>query len=205
MKKTEQAVVIGCVTALAEVFNRKLSPPAVKAYGMGLRGLSEEQIQFATDRALQTCHFMPSPAELRELVYGRVEDRAVKAWAAVEIAVRRYGHVRSVSFDDPVIHATIRALGGWQSICTMPTREFDSFVQKKFLDCYAALCRSGISAEQGEPLLGWADEQNGLLGYAMRPPQRISTGLPTQPVALPPPATKSLAGRAVPRLELQKP
>lgn len=170
-----------CVAALAEAFGKTPSAATFKAYEMGLRGMSDAQVHEATQKALEKCRFMPSPAELREMVFVRTEDRAVKAWMAFEAAVRDCGYTRSVCFDDAIIHAVVKALGGWEACCEMPAAQFDTFLQKRFQDTYCALARSGISAEQASPLVGWFDRQNATHGYGAQRLVQIETGLPQLP------------------------
>jgi hypothetical protein len=177
-----------------------------KAYELGLRGMTASQVQFATQRALETCRFMPAPAELRDLVYMKPEDRAVKAWLAFEKAVKTHGYIRSVSFDDPVINAAVKALGGWEHCCSMTAREFDTFLQKRFQDTYCSLARSGVSEEQAAPLVGWIDRENALLGYNPQPLCIVETGLPQLPAQrITQAKPKAERPANLPRLTLQKP
>lgn len=204
---SDPSTVPGCVTILAEAFGKTVSPGMFKAYQLGLRGLSGGQVAAATQRALETCRFMPSPAELREMLFIKVEDRAVKAWLAFERAVVMNGYARSVTFDDPVINATVRALGGWEHCCSMPASEFDTFLQKRFQETYCSLARSGVSREQSEPLLGWFDRENSINGYQQAKPVLITTGLPERPM---PKIGNTQSAKAdkrpsdIPRLELKK-
>ena len=55
------------ISGLAEAFGRKASVAMVRAYRIGLVGLTIEAIEQAAANALRTSKFMPSPAELREL------------------------------------------------------------------------------------------------------------------------------------------
>lgn len=189
---------------LAETFGRKVSPGLIQAYDLGLRDLTTDQIAEAATKALTNCRFMPPPAELREMLFFKQEDRAVKAWLVFERAVVQNGYIKSVNFDDPVINATVRALGGWEHCCGMPANEFDTFLQKRFQETYCALSRVGVSGEQAAPLVGWIDRQNGLDGYNQGQPVCIETGIPTKP----PPriAAPKVYERAadMPRLELKK-
>lgn len=200
-----KTTIIGCVTMLAEMFGKSASAGLFRAYELGLQGLKAEQIAAATQRALEECRFMPPPAELRQLVYGRTEDRAVKAWLAFERAVVTNGYIRSVTFDDPVINATVKALGGWEHCCGMPVSEFDTFLQKRFQDTYCSLARCGVSAEQAAPLVGWCDRENVLNGYDAQPPRLIDTELPKLPAPRAKPARVIGRPADIPRLELKAP
>jgi len=55
------------VTVLAEIHRQSLSPGMARAYLLALRDLTPTQFAAANERALKTCRFMPSPAELRDL------------------------------------------------------------------------------------------------------------------------------------------
>jgi hypothetical protein len=178
MANEHKTTITGCVTMLAELFGKTASPALFRAYELGLSGLSAEQIKSASQAALESCRFMPPPAELRQLVYGKPEDRAVKAWMAFENAVVRNGYIKSVTFDDPVINATVRALGGWEHCCVMPAAEFDTFLQKRFQDTYCSLCRTGVPDDLAEPLIGLFDRQNAANKFPQSKPIEIATGLP---------------------------
>lgn len=193
--------VAGCVASLCEVFGKTPSDGTFRAYEIGLHGLEPEQIRIATTLALQNCRFMPPPSELRDLIFHSGQDRAVKAWLAFEQAVTQCSFYVSVDFDDPIINATIRSLGGWQACCETPASEFDNFLRKRFIDSYCSLLRTGISDDQAAPLLGWFDQQNSLNGYGQKEAVRIETGLPTSPTRI----GHKLSRADIPRLELQRP
>ena len=202
-----KSTLVGCVTILAETFGKTVSPNLFKAYELGLRDLTVEQIKTATHQALQSCRFMPAPAELREMVFVRTEDRSVKAWLAFEAAVGANGYIKTVSFDDPIINATVKALGGWQHCCGMPAAEFDTFLQKRFQDTYCALSRAGVSAEQAAPLVGWFDQQNSRDGFAAQNVIEIDTGLPPKLDRVARPTSPAIVERPadLPKLDLMKP
>lgn len=169
---------------MAEAFGRQATDVTFRAYIAGLEGLTVEQIESGVNRALKSCKFMPAPAELRELA-GELkgQDRAVKAWLAFEKAVARIGGYKTVSFDDVVINATVRSIGGWQHCCTMSAHEFDTFLRKKFIDAYDSLYRSGVGEDEAAPLRGDFDQENARLGFAPQEVRLIATGLPPSPNA----------------------
>jgi hypothetical protein len=201
--KNRAAGIASLVTWLAEAFSRSVTQATFRAYELGLDGIPLERIEAAVRFALQTCKFMPSPAELRELAGEmRLSERAIHAWTAFERAVVSQTSYRTVDFDDPVINATVRSLGGWQFCCQMDSREFDTFLREKFLKTYAALSSSGITAEQSAPLIGTFDADNAREGHSgsIKEPIRIDTGLPGLPVNLRMPKRAD-----APRLELKRP
>lgn len=185
MAKDNRATgIAAAITLLAEAFGRQATPVTFKAYIAGLEGLSVEAIEAGVNRALKSCKFMPSPSELRELA-GELKgkDRAEKAWLAFERAVTTHGGYRTVSFDDVVINATVRSVGGWLHCCNMPAAEFDTFLRKKFLEAYDSHFRSGVGEEEAGPLVGEFDRENARLGYEPQNVRRVVTGLPPAPNA----------------------
>jgi hypothetical protein len=202
--KTHRELVLDAVTILAEAFGRTFSDVTVRAYELGLKDVPAAGLAIATERALATCKFMPSPAELRELsATERLEERALKAWLAVSDAVQRHGYIRSVTFDDVVINAAIHSLGGLERLCDTPADKFDVFTRKDFETAYVRLARAGVSGEITGPLIGWSDRENARNGYPMREPTVVVTGLPALPGAkLKPTLTQRPAD--LPRLELKK-
>lgn len=169
--------------ALCEAFGRVPSEATFLAYRVGLEDLQSESLEFACVKAMRTCRFMPTPAELRELagvVSGK--DRAVLAW---EVVLRNLciGPYRHVDFDDGLINATIRNLGGWNTFLSrFSDAESEKWLRKEFCDTYAALHRTGVDGECCRALAGLSEVAvmpDGTLGPSI--PVRVATGLPALP------------------------
>lgn len=170
------------VTALAAAFGRETEKATFVAYKIGLEDLPIAAINHAIGRALRECKFMPSPAELRELAgVQKPKERAVLAWEALDAAVASYGYYHSVDFDDKLINATVRNLGGWERICDLPEEEYQKWFRKDFERVYASLAAGGIGPDQAAPLLGYYAKQNSGNGMPIAPPVKIDTGLPALP------------------------
>jgi len=154
------------MNALGAAFNRPITPAVLTAYEMGLDGLAIEEIEAAAKRALKTCKFMPTPAELRELAGdAKPEDAALIAWEIATRAVEAIGWYGSVQFEDPAITATIRSLGGWQKFCERCGGEEEKWLRKEFLTTYASYRRTGVSPEAAMPMVGEFERQNRLMGF----------------------------------------
>lgn len=193
MHETDRPRLAMCLNAAAALWRVEVTQPLVHGYWIGLRSLPIAQVERAFAAAMQRCRFLPTPAELRELVAGpKAEDRAVKAWACFERAVVVHGGYASVVFSDPVLNATIRSLGGWQRCCALPVDEFDKWLRQDFLKSYAALCRTGVGPEAALPHGGIHESRNLLHGHTsrVRAPLLIEVDLPAVP------GTPSIAGRA---------
>lgn len=190
-----------CITALAEAYRQKITPATLLGYEMGLDDLPISSIERAVRKAIRTCKFMPAAVELRELA-GEIpaSARAALAWAAFERGVMEQGGYRTVLFDDPLINATVRNLGGWMRVCELPASEFDKWLRKDFERVYNAYAASGVGREAMIPMCGICSQTNSGLGYEdYNPPVLIETGLPAHPdvpllTAIP---TKALPYRGV--------
>lgn len=189
------------IEALASAFSIDASAGLVLGYWMGLKDMALADIEGAIDRALRECKFMPKPVELRALA-GEMsnEQRAVLAWDAFKKAISQHGAYRSVDFDDPLINATARNLGGWTALCAKPNEEFDKWTRKDFERVYTSMCSSGTSPESCMPLAGLCDAENGARGYAVEPPRRVLTGLPEHRSL----QLRALSVRAIPQGETMR-
>ena len=181
MEKTDLPRFTEMLAALASTFNREADRPFFMGYEMALDDLPIEAIERACRRAIRKCKFMPSGAELRELAGELSGDaRPALAWRAFEKAVVAQGGYRSVLFDDPLINATVRNLGGWQRCCELPAEEFDKWLRKDFLATYEAYMRGGVNGDGHFPLVGIFAQQNAIAGksHPSTEPRFICTGLP---------------------------
>lgn len=174
------AIVVG---VLAEAYRREITDVTIRAYEMGLQGVAIVDIERAAQRAVETCKFMPVPAELRELAGGLTpKQRAVLAWGAFKAAIASHGYYASVDFDDQVVNATVRNLGGWMPVIEQMEAEGDKWIRKDFERVYEAFAATGIGPDLARPLLGFFEQSNIEHGYhdAIKPPVLVITGLPVR-------------------------
>ena len=146
------------IAALAASFRVEADQALFLGYELGLIGVHTEDLERAVATALQTCRFMPTPAELRGLAGAAlgvsIEYRALLAWQAFREAWRVNGAWGTLDFDDPVINATVRMLGGLQRVDEIEGDQFYVWYRKEFEKTYAALCEAGVTAELSGPLMG---------------------------------------------------
>ncbi len=176
--KTEFATTINALTAQYRV---EPNTAMLLGYWMGLSDLTLDAVNRAATEALRTSEFMPTVAKIRELAgVLNPTDRAVIAWRALSKAMVKHGYYDSIQFDDPVLNATIRNLGGWIEWAERSEREEEKWLRKDFDRIYISLCRTGVSDVEGGPLTGWHDRGNALTGHteALKQPIRFLTGLP---------------------------
>lgn len=135
--------------------------------------LTPEAVELALRRYNRECSDHPTPASVRRYAGAAGltdEQRAMAAWRVVRSTILRYGAYYAINFDDPIIHAAIRAIGGWSQLCATPTEEFQ-WKAKEFVAAYVNVARSGIG--EFKPLLGIAMTKNESIS--------ITTGLAKHP------------------------
>jgi len=183
MLKSEKVDFALVINSMAAMFRQEPTKALLHGYWLGLQDLDLKAVELAAVRAMRTKTFMPSVVELRELTGELTHgQRAMKAWAAFELAVVQHGGYASVTFDDSILTATIRNLGGWQRLCEMPTSEFQKWLRKDFERVYLGLLDTTLNAKDTTPLIGIHEQTNRFNSCreAVKPPLQITTGLPIQ-------------------------
>jgi hypothetical protein len=74
-----------------------------------------------------------------------VEDKAAIAWACIERDIRRIGSYGTLKLDDKQALATVKAMGGWQSICQTETSKME-WKRKEFIRMYETFERMPLEA-----------------------------------------------------------
>ena len=200
MGDSEKREFLLAMAALAATFRQEASEAVFEGYWRGLRDLPLAAVNVAVDRAMRECKFLPTVCELRERA-GVISpaDRAITAWGIVRQAVDQYGCYRSVNFDDPVINATVRTLGGWKDFDDRLIADRETWTHKEFLETYGAYCRTGIAHDRGGHLIGYAEYFNPRYHNPpkLRPPTLIKTGLPPHGPGVLPAITDAREPRAI--------
>jgi hypothetical protein len=203
--RAEMERFVALLSALAAAKGRNCDEAMLMGFEMGLDDIAIEGIEQAVRESLRDRNpHMPSPGELRELAGdARPEDRAALAWEVVLRCISGVGGYASPNFDDPLINATIRSIGGWTPLCDQTIDQQDRFTRAQFLKTYAGLARTGISDELAAPLIGIADKHNRTHGFLHDESAIVATGLPWAGKP-----TKRLGESTrtnTPRLELKRP
>lgn len=161
---------------LAKLLKAFLSARNVTIDADGLRmwidafsDLTPEAIELALRRYNRECTDHPTPAAVRRYAGAAGltdEQRALVGWRVVRSSVLRYGAYYSIDFDDKIIHAAVRAIGGWASLCSTQHDEMQ-WKQKQFIEAYLNVARSGIG--EFHQLAGLLDDK--------AEPVKITTGM----------------------------
>ena len=151
--------------------------------------------------AIRDCQFMPSVHELRKLAGAAdshidAKDRPLLAWQAVRAAFSKVGAYDSPEFDDAVINATIRELGGWLLLCDTPSDEMH-WLEKRFCAIYSALCSVKLPTDQTKRLAGITEVGNGREGYGSAPIPVAQIHCLTSPNVVSEPITRRLEQQEV--------
>ena len=179
---------------LVATVGRAMPDEQVQAWWVMLNDLSEEELKRGIVAAIRTHEFagFPTIGVIRKHAIGRdqsllaITDRTAVAWAAIKRAISEQGGYATVVFDDPLVTASVRELGGWVRFCDCEAGEkFDVWLRKEFERTYTALMTAGTSAERTTPLAGLCDIANSATGHEARlQAKTIETGLPAIPARL---------------------
>lgn len=118
MKQSDRLQFLKLLTGLSEMFGKEFSDALLEMYFQALADLSIEQVQFAAERAIRECTWLPKPAELRAFVQGSSGDKAEAAWDLAVESYRKAGAFKSVLFEDGFVgQAIVTVFGGWVEFC----------------------------------------------------------------------------------------
>ena len=115
--------------------------------------------------------FAPKPADIVRALQGTRTDQARVAWGKTFDAMQRVGAYQTVGFDDPIIHACVEDVGGWQKICRSNMDEL-SYLEHRFCESYRAYASRGLDQYPAK-LLGEFECINRHEGKMVAPPVLI--------------------------------
>ena len=131
------------ISGLAEVFpgnSASFSPARARAYWIALEDVPRDALNLAAKIALQTCRYMPTPAELRDFagVNTTAEQRAERAFEIVNHAMRTLSRDASVNFG-PLVNRVICQMGGLREIAEQSGQEWAVWGRKRFIETFINL------------------------------------------------------------------
>lgn len=157
MADKDREETVKALAVLFEAFRATATEGTYRAYLLGLEDVPVPNLKRAVVDAIKTGKFCPTVAELRELAgVANGQQRAELAFAALDRAIANHGGYRSVSFDDPLINAVVRSLGGWTRVCDMHPEEFAKWYRKEFLATYERMSTLALNDDLIRPLPGIA-------------------------------------------------
>ena len=186
MQRSDRPKFLECISALASAFGKEPTEAMLQGYWLGLQDLELADLQSSVTRSIRESEWFPKPIELRRFAgVMSHSERAVIAWSAVTKAVGSKGSYASVDFDDPIVNATLRNMGGWEELCKKDQEDFAVWARKDFERIYNSLCNSGVSEEAAKYLPGRTERENEGSDWGGRvlgmQPRKVLTGLPPHP------------------------
>lgn len=131
------------------MFRERPDDDLIIAYFGALADLDFGTVHRAARVAIQTLTFFPKVAELRKLAVGSVEESAARAWSRVHNAAKRgFGGYAPITFEDPALHATVAAMGGWTRFYSLGFRDTEpvdiATARKEFMELYPGYVLRGV-------------------------------------------------------------
>ena len=132
--------------AVAEGIGEAITTERVMLYFKRLDRFDIDTVERALGQGQDRWKFFPKIPEILEAIEGSPDDRALTAWTRVENALERVGSYQSVTFDDPILHATICQMGGWATAWEwerLDERDY-GFKRLEFTRLYGHFLRVGV-------------------------------------------------------------
>lgn len=174
MNDADRKQFASAMLAMAEYYGKPMSKSILGLWWHALQGYDIAAIEEAVHTHMRSDQgeFMPKAAHLVKLIEGSTVDRALRAWAMVDKAVRRVGTYRSVVFDDPIIMRVIQDMGGWEKLGAAQESEWP-FIAKEFENRYRGFAAQGVEPEHPPKLAGLFERENSHEGRPVEPPVLI--------------------------------
>lgn len=155
MKEQDKSAFRDMMMAAGEVYGREITKPLLQMYFAALAQVGIEKVQAAMMAHMQnpdSGQFFPKPADIIKQMTGTtkqqdaaIEDKAAIAWACIERDIRRIGSYGTLKLEDKQALATVKAMGGWQSICQTETSKME-WKRKEFIRMYETFERMPLEA-----------------------------------------------------------
>jgi hypothetical protein len=160
MQKSDKRKFVEVLTSLSDLYDFPVSKNALQLFWDILKEYPIDAFVAAAKKHTETSKWMPKPSDFISAIKSLStsgEEKAVLAWTAVTKATRSVGGNASVEFDDPLIHAVVRNLGGWSTLCSSSATYFQNNTRKQFISTYESmynLCAKGLRVDGLLPLEG---------------------------------------------------
>lgn len=173
MQPTDQHQFRQLMAGVYDFYARDLSEFSLSVWWGAMRPYEFTEVKGALNRHVvdpDGGRFLPKPADVVRLLEGGREDAAALAWGKVMKALQGAWASESLVFDDPVIHAAIRDMGGWPLLAAITNDEVP-FRQREFETRYRAY--RGRDFDYPAVVAGTSDIHNARIGAALAPPKMI--------------------------------
>ena len=157
MHEKEKPEFLKMILAVGMLYKETPVTGVIEIYWAALKSLSLQEVGNGITRHVQDAdrgRFMPRPADI--LYFARPKKEPVVAWSQVERAMAINGAYKTVQFEDEVINAVVKDMGGWPWICKQDLDE--PWTQKEFERRYESYRYQGLTLN--EPLAGLHELNN---------------------------------------------
>lgn len=161
------------MAALCELHDKSLSQLLINLYWKTLEPFTDNDCERAFKELIFSSKVFPKPVDFIETLKGKKQDQGTLAWLTVVKALRKIGPYQSVTFDDPVIHSIIEAMGGWIKLGTVTEDEL-KWKQREFERLYSII--SGKGGNHPTYLPGITERDNAANGYSEHIPAPVRIG-----------------------------
>lgn len=186
MTEHDKARFAAIMAAMAEIYGKELSAPALGLHFRLLREYAFEEVERAALTILKSRKYtsMPTPADFIEHISGgSVDDRAEVEAGKVLRAIATIGGYRSVVFDDPVTQAVIgQTYGGWARLCRESSLRHEKWWRREFVRAYASYARQRVVLHGHLP--GLTEIENTASGRPDAIPHPVPVGDPERAAAV---------------------
>lgn len=154
------------IATLCELHDKAISQLLIDLYWKILEPFTDEQCESAFKELILSSKFFPKPVDFREIIIGKQSNKATEAWLDVVDAVARIGNYKSIKFSDVIIHSVINAMGGWQQLCLVESKDM-KWKQKEFERLYEVISQN--SGKHPDYLVGLHEQENFRIGNDYKP------------------------------------
>lgn len=147
---------------LAEIFDKQLSERQIDLYYLALEDMDIEDVVQAGNILARSVKFFPKPVEFRESMAINTDDMASIAYGKFHKGMMRAHPGRTLIFDDPIIHAVIENIGGWNEELynKWSSIKDEVWLRKQFESLYQTYAKCGVPANTPERLVGGYEAHN---------------------------------------------
>lgn len=148
---------------LSKYLRYELNQEQVCIYWDLLKHLSDDKFEVACKNIIKEfipTSTVPFPLVAHILKYcgDAGDNQVINAISTLKKAISRVGPYESINFNDPALHYTINAFGGWTAICSWASEDWN-INEKRLMETYRTSLQTG--REDCGYLLGISEKQNG--------------------------------------------
>ena len=153
MQNKDKTRFTGLMAMLAEAFDKDNTKLRMDVYFGGLKDFEIKEVEASIYQAVKSLKFFPKVAELRQLIEGDADSRALLGWR-IAVDSRNYYYGADFSEDPAIAYCIEELCDTYVSFCEKTLEEL-KWLEKRFLDLYRlALKRPSLLADRSPVLDG---------------------------------------------------